>query len=373
MRVRRRWSLKLVAALAAGLVFLADCGGGAGSTGSASGSVLPASATPTELTGTVTFFAYEDAFDPHLLGPFEKAHPNLTVRTASFASGDEAITKLRAGFAADVVNVCTEDTARMVALGLLQPIQTDRIQAWDRMFPSLRSMDGVMVDGRVYVVPMVGGTTGILYNSQQVPDGIHSYHDLFDPRFAGRIALGSDPLTDIPIAALALGYQDPYSLDDTALSRVERFLIDHKGDIRTFFQGDADVMNLFESGEIVAAAPGYPGISNLLKDQGVPVEFASPKEGQLTWVCGYGIGANAQNLDAAYALINHYAQPKIQAYQARKFDYLVSNRDTLAILPEDVVRAIGLEHPEQLRSAIPAVVPANYDRWQQVWQNFRAA
>jgi spermidine/putrescine transport system substrate-binding protein len=347
------------------------CGSQARDGQSSGGTATPTA--PAQLSGTVTFFAYEDAFDPRLLGPFEEANPELTVRTAAFASGDEAITKLRGGFEADVVNVCIEDTPRMVALGLLQPIDTSRIEAWDRMFPALKSMNGVEVDGQVHVVPMVGGTTGILYDSEAVPEGISSYRELFDRRFAGRIALGSDALTNIAIAAMALGYPEPLSLDDAALAEVERFLIDRKGDIRTFFRGDADVMNLFESAEIVAAAPGYPGISNLLKEQGVPVEFSLAEEGQLTWVCGYGIGANAQNLDAAYALINHYAQPQVQAYQARKFSYLVSNQDTLGVLPPEVVNAIGLEHPEQLQAAIPYVIPENYDRWQEVWSRVRAS
>lgn len=364
-------------ALAAALVLLAAaCAGEVVDDGAPAGATAPGAATPTaspELSGTVTFFAYEDAFDPRLLGPFEDANPGLTVRTAAFASGDEAITKLRGGFEADVVNVCIEDTPRMVQLGLLQPIDTSRIEAWDRMFPSLKSMEGVEVGGQVYVVPMVGGTTGILYDSEEVPEGISSYREFFDPRFAGKIALGSDALTNIAIAAMALGRPDPLSLDDAALAEVERFLIERKGDIRTFFRGDADVMNLFESGEIVAAAPGYPGISNLLKDQGVPVEFSLAEEGQLTWVCGYGIGGSAQNVDAAYALINHYARPEVQAYQAREFSYLVSNQDTLSVLPDDAVKAIGLEHPEQLQAAIPYVIPENYDRWQEVWSRVRAA
>lgn len=331
-----------------------------------------APASPAELRGTVTFFAYEDAFAEPLLGPFEEAHPELQVRTAAFASGDEAIAKLRGGFRADVVNVCIEDTPRMVRLGLLQPVDASRIEAWDRMFPSIKEMEGVMHQGQLYVVPMVGGTTGLLYDAREVPEGIGSYAELFDERFAGRIALGSDALTNIAIAAMALGYEDPLDLDEAALARVRDFLLERKPDIRTFFRGDADVMNLFKAGEIVAAAPGYPGIANLLQKDGVPVEFSIAREGQLTWVCGYGIGAQAENVDAAYALINHYARPEVQAYQAREFNYLVSNQDTLAELPEELVAAIGLEHPEQLQRAIPYVIPANYDRWQEVWREVKA-
>jgi spermidine/putrescine-binding protein len=357
-----------MAAVVAAAWLLASCAPGGGPAG---GGSPPAS--PTELAGTVTFFAYEDAFAEPLLGPFERANPDLEVRTAAFSSGDDAIAKLRAGFRADVVNVCIEDTPRMVRLGLLQPVDPSRIEAWDRMFPSIKQMDGVMYQGQLYVVPMVGGTTGILYDASAVPEGISSYAELFEDRFQGRIALGDDALTTIAIAAMALGYEDPLHLDDAALERVQAFLVEHKPWVRTFFKGDADVMNLFKLGEIVAAAPGYPGIANLLQKDGEPVEFSLAREGQLTWVCGYGIGAHAENLDAAYALINHYARPEVQSYQAKEFNYLVSNQDTLEVLPEKLIDAIGLEHPEQLQRAIPYVIPENYERWQEVWRVVKGA
>ena len=112
------------------------------------------------VSGDLTFFAYEDAFEPDLLDPFEAANPDLNVRTAAFSSGDETVTKLQSGFQADVVNVCVEDTTRMVNLGLLQPIDTSRIEAWDEMFPAFTGLPGVEVDGQTYLVPMVGGTSG---------------------------------------------------------------------------------------------------------------------------------------------------------------------------------------------------------------------
>ena len=42
-----------------------------------------------------------------------------------------------------MINVCTEETGRMVDLGLLQPIDTSRIEAWDTIFPSLKEQDRV--------------------------------------------------------------------------------------------------------------------------------------------------------------------------------------------------------------------------------------
>ena len=92
-------------------------------------------------SGTVTLFGYEDNFVPEVIDPFLEANPDLDVRTAVFRNNDEAVTKLQNGFQADVINVCTEETQRMVDLGLLQPIDTSRIEAWDTLFPSLKEQD----------------------------------------------------------------------------------------------------------------------------------------------------------------------------------------------------------------------------------------
>jgi spermidine/putrescine transport system substrate-binding protein len=325
------------------------------------------------VTGSLTFFAYEDAFEPELLDPFEEANPDVDVRTAAFANGDETVTKLQGGFQADVVNVCVEDTVRMVNLGLLQPIDTSRIENWDQMFPAFKDLEGVTVDGEVYLVPMVGGTSGIMYNEEEVPAGFDSYASVFDDAYSGRIGLDDDPLSGIAIAAMALGIEDPLDLDDAELEQVKTFLIENKPLLRSLVKGDADQANLFKTGEIVVVAPGYKGSTETLKSEGEPVEYSLASEGQLTWTCGYSIGANAENVDGAYALINHYAQPETQAWQAENFFYLVSNQDTLDVVDPKVVDEAGLEDPGSFENAIPYTIPENYDAWQQVWREFKAA
>lgn len=204
-----------------------------------------ASAAP--LSGDLTFFAYEDAFEPALLDPSEEANPEV-----------------------DVVNVCVEDTVRMVNLGLLQPIEKK---------PLLRSL----------------------------------------------------------------------------------------------VNGDADQAQLFRSDEIDVVVPGYKGSTETLKKEGEPVEYSLASEGQLTWTCGYAIGTNAANVDAAYALINHYAQPETQACQAENFFYLVSNEGTLAVVPPKIVDEARPEDPGNFENAIPYSIPENYDDWVTVWREFKAA
>ena len=374
MNASRAWRLCWVtllildAAITAALA--ASCGGGATTSPSPG---TPSGTHAAALSGRLTLFGYEDGFVPRAIGGFEKANPGLKVSTASFGTNDEAVAKMRAGFRVDVVDVCVEETPRMVKLGLLQPLDTSRIAGWSDIVPSLQTMPGVVIDGKTYMLPDRGGTGGILYNPKEVPQGVASWKALFeDPALKGRITLEDSPATVIPVAALALGYKDPFHLSDSDLNRIQDYLLAHRSQIRTFFNGDADFLNLYKSGEIVAGFAWHDYRASAQRE-GVPAEYVVPTEGQLAWVCGWGIAAGAQNMDAAYAALSWYNSPTPQAYYAKSYTYWVFNRKTLSVLPQKLIDTIGLDHPEQLQHAIPLVIPDNYDRWLRVFQTVKSS
>jgi spermidine/putrescine transport system substrate-binding protein len=323
-------------------------------------------------TGTVTLFGYEDNFVPEVIDPFLERYPDLDVQTAVFASNDEAVTKLQSGFQADVINVCTEETGRMVALGLLQPIDTSRIEAWDTLFPALKEQPGVVIDGEVYMIPNVGGTSGVIYNPDEVPQGIDSYRDLFeDPGLAGKVTLEDSAATVIAIAALALGHADPYALTSEDIAEIRDYLIEHKSQIRSLFKGDADFLNLYRTGEIVAGF-GYHDYRAAMDREGIPVEFV-PAEGSLAWICGVGLSAQAQNVGAAYAAMNYYVSPTPQSFYAESYTYIVSDQRTIDELDPALVKELSLDDPSQLDAAIALQLPENYDEWLDAFRDFKAA
>jgi spermidine/putrescine transport system substrate-binding protein len=358
----------LLAVMMAGLALLpAACGE------DDSSSPEPGATQTAALTGKLTVFAYEDGLVPEAIGGFEEANPGLEIETAAFSTNDEAVAKMRAGFSPDVVNVCVEETPRMVGLDLLQPLDTSRITDWSSVVPAMQTLGGVVINGQVYMVPTTGGTAGIVYNPEEVPQGIPSWKALLeDPTLKGRITLEDSAATVIPIAALALGYTDPFHLTDEDLDRVEDYLLAHKSQVRTFFSGDANFLNLYKSGDIVAGF-AWHDYKVTAEREGVPAEYVVPSEGQLTWVCGYGIASDTENLDTAYAALNWYNSPEPQAFYAESYTYWVFNQRTLEILPQEVIDSIGLDQPEQLQQAIPLVIPANYDRWLRVFQKFKGA
>ncbi len=328
--------------------------------------------SPGPVQGTVTLFGYEDNFVPEVIDPFFAAYPDLEVRTAVFSSNDEAVTKLQNGFQADVINVCTEETGRMIDLGLLQPIDTSRIEGWETVFPALKDQPGVVSDGQVYMIPNVGGTSGVIYNPEAVPQGIDSYRDLFeDPSLAGKVTLEDSAATVIAIGALALGHTDPFNLTEEEIAEIRDYLIAHKSQIRALFKGDADFLNLYRSGEIVAGF-GYHDYRAAMTREGFPVEFV-PAEGSLAWICGVGLSSTTRNVDAAYAAMNYYVSPTPQKFYAESYTYLVSDQRTLDELDPALVAELGLDDPTQLEAAIALQLPENYDLWLEAFRDFKSA
>jgi spermidine/putrescine transport system substrate-binding protein len=328
--------------------------------------------------GKLRLFSYSDGFDPEYMTTFFEEYPDIDLETAAFGSNDEAVAKLLAGFEADVVNSCVDEaTLEMVQRGLYAPLDTSRLENWDDIWPSMKGLPGVIVDGEAYIVPVDAGTAGIMYNADVVTEAPDSWMDLFDPQWAGRASMEDLSVTAIDIGALANGITDPLSMDDAQLEMVKNFLIEHRDQFRTFWKGEADIKAQFKNGEVVIAS-GYPGTAKSLRDQGVNVQFAAAQEGQMLWTCGYGISPEAENIDAAYALLNWYTSLPPQIYAATEFSYVTSNQNIVNEVPDDVLDATGIsgfvtsgEDTGNL-NLIPASPPENRAAWVAAWTEVKA-
>ena len=368
MRKRRALYPLLVAAAAGALVVLAGCGG-------ASTSATPTASVTGPVAGTLTLFSYNDGFAASYIKPFVQMYPNLKLKTAAYASGDEAVAKLRGGFRADVINLCAEETAATaVRLKLVQPLDTSQIKDWNRIFPAFYKLPGVTAaDGKHYFVPVDAGVTGIIYNKSAISTPPTGFKALFDPKYRGKVAIQDYPVAAIEDGALALGYSDPINLTPQQLTSVTNAYIQAKkaGQFRDFYTGAADIVNLFKTGEVVIA-PGYSDNAYDIAHAGVNAGFVIPSEGQLLWTCGYGISTTCQNLPAAYALLNFYLSTRAEAYEARTWRYMVTNRDTVNVVTPAVRKAANLDFPNSFQNAVPAAPPAQgYDQWIKAWEQVK--
>ena len=348
--------------LAAAVALLGACGS------DSSSDPAPPPADPDEpVSGTLRSFTYSDTAGDAILAPFRKANPDLDLKTATFDSVQEGSAKIAGGFETDVVQACSDEYKPLLARNLLRPIDPDGISDWDQL--EFRDNEGVQAaDGLVNFVPIAAGPQGIIYNTEEVDDPPTSWADLFDPAYAGRVSIdGGTWLTPLAEAAMASGISEPMAMSDDQVEQAKQYLLDHRDQIRSFAESDADKFNLFKSGEIVIADGGR-GSAAQLQAAGQPVEWVAPEEGALAWVCGLGITADAQNIDAAYKLINYFVSAPAQAMIAQA-GLAVVNPAALSELPKDL-RATA--DPSSLTDVIAEVQPDNYETWVRAWQEVKA-
>jgi spermidine/putrescine-binding protein len=359
---------------------LAACGsdGGGDDPGAPVGGETGSSAPidPADITGTIRLYSYADGFDPEYMETFFEAYPNIELETAAFGSNEEAVAKIQAGFEADVINSCVDEaTLEMVQRGIYQPLDVSRLENWDVIWPGMKDLPGVTVDGEVFIVPVDAGTAGIMYNADVVTTQPTSWTDLFDPQWQGRASLEDLAITAIDVGALANGIPNPLEMTPDQLAQVTQYLKDHRGQFRTFWKGQADIMSQFKSGEIVIAS-GYPGIAKILRTRDdMNVQFAAAEEGQMLWTCGYGISPDIapENLDAAYALLNWYTSIPPQVYAATNWNYLTSNQGIIDAVPPEVVEEAALDSLYTLENAIPASPPEDRASWIAAWTEVKAS
>lgn len=333
---------------------LAGCGGDDGSAEDGGG-----------LTGTLRIFAYVDAFDPEVFDPFLDQYPDLDVQKAEIAGDTEAVAKLKGGFETDIVNTCAGPVDQEIEDGSLQEIDTSKIDDWDSIYPFFKQVKGVEVDGKTYMLPMVGGAYGLVYRPSAFPTPPTSWMDLYTSDV--NVGVPDDPLTNIIAAGLALGFETPQDMDAAALDQVKDLLVEQKSKVASYYDGAA-VSTLWKNGEIDLV----PQDVTLLGEIDEDIAFA-PMDPPLAWTCGYALASSAENMEAAYAFLNYALSPLVQSVQAQKFSYLVSNQASADELSADVREASGQDNVEGYRDSATFDSPVDIDAWTALWQEVKAS
>lgn len=86
-----------------------------------------------------------------------------------------------------------------------------------------------------------------------------------------------------------------------------------------------------------------------LKKQGVPVEFMVPKEGMLTWTCGFVMLRGTTNADLSYDFINSALEPASGKYLIEAYGYGASTTSAFAEVPAATLEGLNLPaNPEEM-------------------------
>lgn len=289
-----------------------------------------------------TYFTWGGYDIPELFGPYQEKNGTLP-NFAIFGGSEEALTKMRGGFVVDVSHPCNQSMPRWVQTGLFQPIDTARVANWGDVIPELVDLPGNDAEaGKVWMAPFDWGQTSVTYRTDLVElEGEESWDILWDPRYAGRLgslASGGDAWW---CGAIKAGVD--FSSIDTpeAFDKIAAAMRAQRPLIRLYTDDTTTLEQALSAGEMVASMT-WNSSAVLLQAEGVPVKFARPKEGALTWVCGVMIHKDAPNLDRAYDVIDSLLSVETGHFMINDWGYGHSNRKAFDQFDDVTLTGLGL-------------------------------
>jgi spermidine/putrescine transport system substrate-binding protein len=301
---------------------------------------IASTAVPALADGKLKYFTWSGYELPDFTKSFLAANPD-GVEYSMFGDDDDAFTKVKAGFRPDVAHPCYDKVARWNREGLLQPIDTKRIKNWDNIFPTFRNLPDIQAgDGKVWMVPWDWGNTSVLYRTDLVKDPEKSWNLLWDKQYAGRLAT-IDAVHDTPLVAAVLAGVNPFDMTADEMDKVADKLREQRPLLTTYTTDMTSVEQSLTSGELVAAMT-WNASAVTLKKQGVPVEFMKPKEGMLTWTCGYVLLKDSTNVDLAYDFINSRLETDSGKYLIEAYGYGASTKTSFDAVPAATLDSLQL-------------------------------
>ena len=305
-----------------------------------------------------TYFTWGGYDVPEFVPTYVTKHgepPNF----ATFGGSEEALTKMLAGYVVDVAHPCNQAIPRWIATGLFQPLDTSRLSNWPDIMPELINLEGNVVDGKPYMAPTDWGRTSITYRTDLVDlqGQEESWGILWDERYKGRLGMLASGGDSWWCGAIYAGVDFKDIASEEGFKKVAAIMRKQRPLIRTYTDDTTSLEQALASGELVAAMT-WDSSAVVLKGEGVPVTFANPKEGALTWVCGAMMHKDAPKPDKAYDIIDALLSPEAGKWLIGENGYGHSNTKSFELFSDDELTALGLSsNPADILSAGKFQIP----------------
>jgi len=225
-------------------------------------------------------------------------------------------------------------------------------------------------DGDRFGVPFAWGPEYLLATRRAFPVPPTSYDALYDPAYAGRIAVPDDPL-QLAVAAVVLDARDPYALDARDLDAAAELVRRQRPLVREYWSDPADLAALFADGRIVLGQARGKVAADLAS---VGVSATVPAGPALAWSSWFVIANAAPHPRCAAKWRNYTLGPSTQIALARAAGGAPAVRAACAIEGSAICAADRLDDQaflSSLRVARTPLEPTGIAAWEQAWSAAR--
>jgi len=256
---------------------------------------LASLAAEKELTVALYGGSFQEQTVKCYIDGFEKKYGVKVNMVVGNSTGNLA--KLRAQKSNPMIDVAYMDWSVAIQAkneGLIEKLDFARI-------PNITQVYDKAIEKDHYFVAQLFACTGLAYNTDFVKSPPTSWHDLWDAKYKGKIALpditGTSGYQTLLMAAKING-GDIQNLEP-GFEAIKKL----GDDLVTFYTHADQVISLIERGE-VWIVPWYHDRTAFAQNKGVPVAFAFPKEGTVAILPALTIVKGGPNMELAEKFID---------------------------------------------------------------------
>ncbi len=185
---------------------------------------------------------------------------------------------------------------------------------------------------REYSLPYLWGTIGIGYRKSAVDGTPTSWNEILNSdKYAGKIALLSEPQTVLQMAMKAMG-KSLNDWTDENLAAAEAMISAQKGNIVAFAPDNGQ--DLLLAGEVDLAMEWNGDILQVMEEDD-DIGYVVPDEGGLLWEDTLCIPKGAPNVENAHILINYLLDAQVGADTADYVYYATPNAASKQLMSEE--------------------------------------
>lgn len=298
----------------------------------------------------------------HWIDPFSQT-TGVKVEVLTMQGSSPPMAKIKAQVDAgrpdaDVIPMQMPDYVFGVRNNLFQTIDAKDMPEYANLYPD-------------YITPhgpkLVLWSYGLAYNTDKIKTAPTAWADLWDPQYKGKAALNEALFDQALQMANLVAKGKPLPVDDATFAALTRL----RPNLATLWTTGAQAEQLLRTGE-VWIMPVWNGRVYPLKDQGVPIDFVSPKEGFFTRADPFCIPRGAKNPDLAKAFINFSCTVAPQQALAKGLFYASPNQKV--VYPPEIAKRVVVSTREELARAVPEnfeVIVDNLPDWRRRWDAWK--
>lgn len=385
-RMTRKQLLKRGAGLAGAVALVgpvaglaSGCGGGGGGGSSPTANV------------TLNWLTWPGHAIPAVVDPFQK-QTGIIIKAKEYGSGDLGLAQLSQNPGVfDIVTTSCEYVPEYVKANLLMELNPADYPSWNDYLPEFKQDIGYNVNGKYYTILYEFGYLVLMYRQDKLtPEEAGSYGILWDPKLKGKVGFQDWWGNSMGWVSLYNGNnpengKNPFDITSAEFEKVKKTLFSLKGQPAGFYELAAIFSN-FANGTISAYPGGGDWATQLLRDEGLPVASAIPKEGGILWGEAISIVNGTKKIDAAKKFVEYIMGPEAQAKLATKPSYsaIVPNEKAWTWLQQnDPSWATRLQMnqtkdpcaitPWREKKIAIRILPTNQtiEDWANVWAQFK--